>query len=128
MRLAMGMTVLAAFLAGPACCQEKKDEKPPVKARRLPQYFKSLGLTPEQKTAIYKIQAESKARIDALAAQLAKAKLDAKAELNKVLTPEQRKKLRELQTGEKDPEKAKEKPPTGSKDGATVKDKKVKDK
>ncbi|MCE9534083.1 MAG: hypothetical protein K8T89_23640, partial [Planctomycetes bacterium] len=73
---------------------DKKD--PPAKVKGfLPPYFSKIGLSDEQRQTIYKIQAKYKE--DAKKLQEAE-----KQDIDKVLTPEQKKKLIEVITGSKD--------------------------
>jgi len=57
---------------------------------RLPPGFAKLGLSDEQKQMIYKIQAEYEAKIAALEAQLKKLREEERAQLFRVLTPQQK--------------------------------------
>jgi Spy/CpxP family protein refolding chaperone len=61
--------------------------------RRVPPYFGQLGLTPEQKEKIYKIQGDSQAKVDALQRQIDEVKAKALTDSEAVLTPEQKKLL-----------------------------------
>jgi len=104
----MGVIALSLALIGVAYSQDKKpddkktDDKPPVVAKdKLPQYYKRLGLREEQQQRIFKIRADAKAKVDDLDAKLKKVRADEKQQLEKVLTPEQLKLLRELRSGEK---------------------------
>jgi hypothetical protein len=83
---------------------KKPDEKPPpvLPVRgTLPQYYKKLGLRDDQKQSIYKIRATHKAKVEELKRQLQELKDREKEALEKVLTPEQLKRLRQLRSGEK---------------------------
>jgi hypothetical protein len=84
--------------------QDKKDD-PPAKVKGfLPPNYKKLGLTDAQTQDIYKIQAKYAAEIDALEAKIKAVKGTREKEIKAVLTPEQKKRLEEIQTG-KDKEK-----------------------
>jgi hypothetical protein len=89
---------------------KKSDADPPPRYKgTLPANFKKIGLSAEQKTNIYKIQAVYGAKIDALTQKIAELKADERAEIDKVLTDAQKQMLRDLRTGDiakpKDPEK-----------------------
>ena len=77
--------------------------KPPVVklTGQLPPYFKSLGLRDDQRQAVLKIRAASKAKQEELKAAIEKAKTDEREAIAAVLTEEQRKRLKELKSGEK---------------------------
>jgi Spy/CpxP family protein refolding chaperone len=117
LRVCLGVIVLALALMGVAYAQEKSDDKAPVKVRgQLPAFFKKLGLRDDQIQKIYKIRAEYKGKVEELKRKLDQLKAAEKAELEKVLTPEQLKRLKELRSGEtsppakpKEPEKSKPK-------------------
>ena len=106
------VAVLTLTLIGVAYGQDKKpddkkpDDKPAVKLKGyLPQHYKKLGLRDDQLQRIYKIRADTKAKTDELKAKMDKLRADEKAQLEKALTAEQLKRLRELQTGDKPTEK-----------------------
>jgi Spy/CpxP family protein refolding chaperone len=82
----------------------------------LPANFGKLGLSTEQKQKIYKIRKTYREQIDDLKAKIADLRRKERAEFEKVLTPEQAKKLRELRTGEKEPEPKKDKKKKAKKD------------
>lgn len=93
-------TLLGAGLL-PLLAQEPKGAKQPDPAparaqgngHRVPPYFGQLGLTPEQREKIYKIQDDSQSKVDALQRQIDEVKARALADSEAVLTPEQRKLL-----------------------------------
>jgi hypothetical protein len=101
-RLWGGMSVLVLAFLGAAYCQDT----PKIRGQ-LPANYGKLGLTDVQKQSVYKIRADYKGKIDQLAKQLAKLKSEEKEALEKVLTPEQLKRLKEIRSGEKTPEKPK---------------------
>jgi hypothetical protein len=95
----------------------------------LPANWKKLGLSDDQVQSVYKVQASYKARIDVLAAQIQTLRKEERAELEKILTPAQKDRLKEIVTGEtKTP--AKDKAPDKDKtpDKAPAKDAPAKDK
>ena len=107
--LHLRLAVLALAMIGVSYAQDKKpddkkpDDKPPaVKLKGyLPQHYKKLGLRDDQLQQIYKIRGDSKAKQDELRAKIEKLKADEKEQLEKALTPDQIKRLRELRTGDK---------------------------
>jgi Spy/CpxP family protein refolding chaperone len=110
MRVRLGVAILAVALLG-ATYQEKEkekkgDETPPAKVKgTLPQNFGKLGLSTEQKQKIYRLRAEYRGKIQELEQKIARLRAEQKEAEEAVLTPEQKKKLRELRTGEKAPSK-----------------------
>jgi hypothetical protein len=113
LRLRLGVTVVALTLMGAAYFQDKPDKDPPPKARgQLPPYFKKLGLRDDQVQAIYKVRADTKGKLSVLQRQIDKLRADEKEALEKVLTPEQLKRLKELRSGEKTPTPAPAPKPT----------------
>ncbi len=104
-------TVVAAGLAlalgtqlsvEPTVGQEKSASKPtPAKvakkpAGRLPAHYGKLGISTEQRTKIYGVQASYKKQIDDLQKQIDDLKAKQDAEVEAVLTPDQKKKLDEI--------------------------------
>jgi hypothetical protein len=91
------------FLSGGLFGQDKKDEPkkddtPRVKGV-LPRNWGKLGLEDKQKQEIYKIQAKYNSEIDKLEAKINELKSNRDKEMKGVLTPEQKKRLEDLQTG-----------------------------
>lgn len=115
------MSVLAFLLGGLLVLsadglvgQEAKKEDPKAKKDdpvgkvkgQLPANFKKLGLSDAQIQQIYKIQAKYGAELAELKAKEDAVKATRDKEVRAVLTPEQKKRLEELQTG-KDKDKDK---------------------
>ena len=104
LRILFGLLVLALVLGGGLYgqdtknSQDPKDSKdPPTKAKgMLPTYWSKLGLTAKQKQDVYKKQAEYRGRIDALRLQAKELEDKERGELLKLLTDDQRKRLREI--------------------------------
>src|SRR5262249_27092383 len=71
----------------------------------LPANYRRLNLTDEQVKNLYKLRTDYRARIAEMEKQIAKLKDEEKEAMEKVLTAEQQKKLRELKTGERVPGK-----------------------
>ncbi len=81
-------------LSGLSVAQEKKEAG---RARgSLPQNWSKLGLTDAQKQQVYKIEQDYRTQIEALQAQIKDLQGKEKAELDKVLTADQKKRLREI--------------------------------
>jgi hypothetical protein len=102
MRLWGGVLVLVLALMGAAYSQDT----PKLKGT-LPQNYGKIGLTDVQKQSVYKIRADYRGKIEQLQKQIAKLKMEEKEALEKVLTPEQLKRLKEIRSGEKSTEKPK---------------------
>ena len=62
----------------------------------LPTYWSKLSLTDEQKTKAMSVVTDYRKKIDALKQQIAQLETDEKAELAKILTPEQKKQLQKI--------------------------------
>lgn len=89
----MTITLLVGWIAA----QEK--EKPPRIVGVLPPNWGKLGLNDDQKKRIYAIQDEYRPKEEALEKQLQELKIKRRADLEKVLTDEQKQKLKDLLTG-----------------------------
>jgi hypothetical protein len=107
--LRVGVVAVALALLGVVYAQDKdkdktaKDDKAPaVKLRgQLPTYFKKLGLRDDQVQKVYRVRATYKTKIDELKAKIDKLRAEEKEDLEKILTPEQVKRLKELRSGAK---------------------------
>jgi hypothetical protein len=100
------LSLLTLVLAGVALAQDKKPDDTPVKAKgTLPMHWKELGLSKDQVQSVYTTQAKYNAEIDKLKAQIEKLKTDEKADLMKILTDEQRTKLKAILSGDKPKDK-----------------------
>lgn len=82
----------------------QKPKQPAEPKGRLPNFYNEV-VNKEQRETIYKIQMSYDEKIDALTAQLQELMAKRNADVEKVLTPEQLKKIKELQAASK--EKAK---------------------
>lgn len=88
-----------------------KPEPAPAGRGQLPPYWKQLGLSEQQKAQVFAAQSKYRTRIADLERQIKELRAEEQKELAKILTDEQRTKLRELVTsrtpgaGEKPPEK-----------------------
>ena len=113
LHLRLAVLTLALTMIGVVYSQDKKpddkkpdDKPPPVKLKgTLPQHYKKLGLRDDQLQRIYKIRADSRAKQDELRAKIDKLKADERELLEKALTPEQLKRLREIKLGDKPSDK-----------------------
>lgn len=82
------------------------DTKDKIKGT-LPANWGKLGLTDDQKQKVYKVQAEYKDKIADLEKQIKELKEKERGEMEKVLTDEQKKRLKEI-LGSKAPDDKKE--------------------
>jgi hypothetical protein len=103
LRLRAAVTVLAVALVvtGWSLGDDKKDTPPP--RGTLPQHYKKIGLTDEQREAVLRVRGGYRAKIDALKRQISQLQRDEKEELEKLLTDAQKARLRELRSGEPSP-------------------------
>lgn len=100
MRILTAFALLAGIvlLAGNGLYSQEKKE---TKAKGiLPANWGKLDLTAEQKAAIYKVQAKYKEEITKLKDKIKETEVEERKEMAALLTPEQKKKLQELATGE----------------------------
>ena len=123
LRCALFVLGLALLAVTSTSGQDKKSDKDDPKVKgTLPAHWRELGLSDDQKQKVYKVQAGYKAKIDDLEKKIKDLKAEEQEERLKVLTEDQRKKLREILAGEpKDKDKDKDKAP--DKDKAKDKDK-----
>ncbi|MBY0527847.1 MAG: hypothetical protein K2R98_30905 [Gemmataceae bacterium] len=110
------LAILSLALIGtnwlPVGAQDKKDDKKdtPTKVKGvLPANWGKLGLTDEQKQKVYKVQADYRDKISDLEKQIKDLKDKEKGDMEKVLTDEQKKRLKDILTGKAPTEKEKEK-------------------
>ena len=79
---------------------DKSDKAPDAKMRgQLPQNWNKLGLSDKQKQDVYKVQNEYRTKIDALKKQIEDLTGTEKKEMEKLLTPAQKERLKEILTG-----------------------------
>ena len=81
--------------------QDKKDDSAPKGKVAIPSGWGKLDLTADQKASIHKVQLKYKEDIAKLKDQIKDLEAQEKQEMVKLLTPEQKKKLTELATGDK---------------------------
>jgi Spy/CpxP family protein refolding chaperone len=95
----LGLLCFPLFAQEPAPKPAGETPKPAVRkfdpARRVPDYFGQIGLTPDQRETIYKARAPHIARIDELEAQIVEARKAMQQECEAVLTPSQKQLLEE---------------------------------
>ena len=84
---------------------EKTEEKKTT--NRLPSNYGKLGLTDAQKTKIYGVQDKHEKEIDALTEKLKVAKAKRDTEIEAILTPAQKKTLKEILDAKEDAKDAK---------------------
>jgi hypothetical protein len=84
---------------------KKADDKPAKFRGTLPANYKKLGLRDDQVQSIYKIQTTYRTKIAELRRQIDELRAKEREATEKVLTADQVKRLRELQTGKKDKDK-----------------------
>lgn len=84
----------------PKTSKEPKDEPAKVKPT-LPKGWSKLGLTDAQKQELYKTRARFQEQIQRLQEQLEALKAEEKTELEKILTPGQKARLKEVLEGDK---------------------------
>lgn len=107
LRAVIAVLAVALLLGGWLHGDEKSASK--VKGQ-LPPNWSKLGLTDKQKESVYRAQADYRDKIDSLEQQLKKLKDEERAELLKVLTDEQKNRLREILAGKAGLDKEEKKP------------------
>jgi hypothetical protein len=92
------VAVIAAAIAvgGYVVAQDIKKDAPARVRGQLPPNWSKLGLTDTQRQDVYKIQSQFDAQVEALQAQIKELRAKEKGELDKVLTADQKKRLREI--------------------------------
>jgi pyruvate/2-oxoglutarate dehydrogenase complex dihydrolipoamide acyltransferase (E2) component len=110
----IGVGLMIAFIS-PAVAQDKKEfKKMSVEERaqkRTDKMTKNLGLSNDQAKDVYKINLEHAKKMEELRKQKKAQNEKTKAELDKVLTDEQKKKAEELREKRKEKRKNGHKPP-----------------
>jgi hypothetical protein len=98
----LGLLVLASGGPGQDRSEDKTTENaPPGKLKGyLPKNFKRLGLSDEQKQQIYRLRATYKNKLDQLKKQMDEMRHEEKVEVEKLLTPAQRARLKEIRDAE----------------------------
>jgi hypothetical protein len=71
-------------------------DKPPVKLGYIPTLYRDLGLNDEQKKKLYAVQAEFEPKIQAIEKQIRVLKGQEKADMEAVLTDEQKKHIKAI--------------------------------
>src|SRR5262249_39445991 len=88
--------VMVVFLAGGWLWGQQDPAKTTKGKGSLPTYWKSIGLSDEQKTKIFSIRGEYRTKIDALRQQIVQLEKQERGELEKVLTDDQKKQLKKI--------------------------------
>jgi hypothetical protein len=109
-RALLGMLAIALLMGGWLHGEDTKDGKDDKKIKgTLPANWGKLGLTDKQKQDVYKAQSEYKDKIADLEKQIKELKEAEKSAMEKVLTDEQKKRLKEIVNAKlpdtKDPDK-----------------------
>lgn len=100
LRLIASFGVVALLWTGFLMGQDKKTDKEPVIVKaQLPRYYRQLGLSDKQKSMIYQARAKYAPQIEKLTQQIAALKEREKTDVENVLTPAQKARLRELVSG-----------------------------
>lgn len=116
MRYFVGAIVLSLLLgsASSAVAQDKEKSKSGSSSSKdskvrgvLPQHYRQLGLSDEQRQAIYKIQNEYSDKIDDMQKKIDDIKAERNAKYLKSLTKAQRDRLEEIKKGAEKDEKDK---------------------
>jgi septal ring factor EnvC (AmiA/AmiB activator) len=97
---AFGVLTACLIVAGFSAAQDNQPARP-VRGN-LPAYYKRLGLTDEQRQQVLATRAKFQGRIDDLTQQIRKLRREERREMEKVLTPAQKARLREI-IGERAP-------------------------
>jgi Spy/CpxP family protein refolding chaperone len=99
-RLLVGMVMLAGLVTPIVVAQDKGKDTPSGKVRgTLPQNWGKLGLTDEQKQKVYEIQSKVRAKVDDLKAKIKDLQDQERKDMEGVLTPAQKARLREIIAG-----------------------------
>jgi Spy/CpxP family protein refolding chaperone len=94
LKLLFGVAAVALGIVGLSIAQDKKDA--PTKGKgAMPTFFKSLGLSEEQKDKVRKVHTEFSDKIADLKAKIKDLEQEEKAEYDRILTEDQRKRYRE---------------------------------
>jgi hypothetical protein len=94
--LLFGGLGLVLLLSGPGA----SGQNPEVKLRgQLPPGWKKIGLSEEQVQKVYKIQGQYRTKINKLEAELKQLRSEERAQMLRVLTDDQKTKLRQLIEG-----------------------------
>lgn len=102
----LGLALLAGLVTFFVSVPTHAQKDGPAPRGYLPPNWKKIGLADEQVKTIYRIQAGYDAKIDALKQQIADLKKQEKVELEAVLTPTQKERLRAILLGTLDKDKA----------------------
>jgi len=91
------VAIASPWVSGQDKAKDKSDKEPAAKARgMLPANYGKLSLDEQQKQRIYHLQGEYQAKIDALLKQVRELRDQERKDVEEVLTPAQKERLREL--------------------------------
>src|SRR4051794_13881674 len=96
---AIGLLTVSSLIGD----DKKPDTKDPDTKLRgfLPKYFKQVGISDDQKQAVYRVQAKYDTKLAELQKKIKDLKAEEMLECEKVLTKAQMERLKELRAGEK---------------------------
>lgn len=117
MRIVFALALFAGIVcvSSSSLLSQDKKEAPKLTKGQLPANWGKLELTQDQKSAIYKVQAKYKEEIAKLQDTIKEKQLEERREMVKLLTPEQKKMLEQLATGETTKEEPKKVAPSKEK-------------
>jgi hypothetical protein len=98
----------------PAAAPEAAAKRAPDPARRVPSFFGQIGLSPEQREAIYKVRAKHLPKIGELEKQVAQIRLEMMTECEAVLTDTQKQLLEQRRRATSERRKAQAPPTTAA--------------
>jgi hypothetical protein len=99
LRMIVPLCVVGMLCTGFLLGEDKKAEEPIVVRVQLPRYYKQLLLSDQQKNTVYKVRSKYAAEIKKLNEQIAALREKETVDLEKVLTPAQKARLKELRNG-----------------------------
>jgi hypothetical protein len=113
LRFGIPLIIVGIITSGWLSGQDKDKEAPTRLKGKLPPNWKKLGLSDDQVQSVFKVQQKYGGQIDQLTSKIADLRKEEKGALDKILTPAQKDRLREILTGEKT---TKDKEPVKDKD------------
>lgn len=100
LRSTFPLLVVGMFWSSLLMGEDKKTDKEPIiVSKRLPTYYNKLGLSTKQKNDIYRIRAKYDVEIQELQQKISELKDQQKTAYERVLTPSQKARLREILVG-----------------------------
>lgn len=125
--LVVPLLVVGLLSSGLLMGEDKKTAKDPIiVSKRLPTYYNKLGLSPKQKNDIYRIRAKYETEIQELQQKIIELRDQQKSAFERVLTPSQKARLREILVGSDKAKVGDDEPPVkaAKKKGSEPKEKK----